>query len=228
MITLDDKIYFGFSADYPNHYSPGNTQPTIVFFGSPDMFAKFARWLEERSNRAEGSERLNDAAFFSHANVDVLLTFLTRSRGMRQVDEHTLEWGLASREIDTFSRNYRALPNPHLAKLVGSFWTVQAVMRCTWSHKSEKTSIRDLRLHRGLWPTAPLRHPPPPCYYSHMEGLLKDIDLSPLIGREITLVRIGKFLLHYFLDDDFPAKPNVRNRKQRRNHRGSKRTSYQN
>jgi hypothetical protein len=43
-----------------------------------------------------------------------------------------------------------------------------------------------------------------------MEGLPKDIDLSPLIGREITLVRIGKFLLHYFLDDDFPAKPNVR------------------
>jgi Family of unknown function (DUF6188) len=43
-----------------------------------------------------------------------------------------------------------------------------------------------------------------------MEGLPKDIDLSPLIGHEITLVRIGKFLLHYFLDDDFPGKPNIR------------------
>jgi len=43
-----------------------------------------------------------------------------------------------------------------------------------------------------------------------MEGLPRDINLSALIGGEITLVRIGKFLLHYFLDDDFPAKPNVR------------------
>jgi hypothetical protein len=104
-----NKIFLGFSAAYPDHYSPGKTQPTIVFFGSPDMFAKFARWLEERSNRAEGSERLNDAAFFSNANVDVLLTFLTRSRGMRQVDEHTLEWGLAPREIDTFSAQLQSL-----------------------------------------------------------------------------------------------------------------------
>jgi hypothetical protein len=59
MITLDDKIFFGFSADYPDHYSPGRTQPTIAFFGSPDMFAKFASWLEERSDRTGGSERLN-------------------------------------------------------------------------------------------------------------------------------------------------------------------------
>jgi len=43
-----------------------------------------------------------------------------------------------------------------------------------------------------------------------MEGLPENIDLSVLVGREITLVRIGKFLLHYFLDDDFPTKPNVR------------------
>ena len=103
MITAD------FSADYPDHYSPGRTQPTIAFFGSPDMFAKFASWLEERSNRTGGSERLNDAPFFSHANVDVLLTFVTRSRGMNQVDKHTLEWSLAPREIETFSLQLQGL-----------------------------------------------------------------------------------------------------------------------
>jgi hypothetical protein len=42
-----------------------------------------------------------------------------------------------------------------------------------------------------------------------MEGLPRDIDLSALVGREITIVRIGKFLLHYFLNDDFPTKPKV-------------------
>ena len=42
-----------------------------------------------------------------------------------------------------------------------------------------------------------------------MEGLPKDIDLSPVIGRDIAMVRIGKFQLHYFLNQDFPAKPNV-------------------
>ena len=114
MMTLGDKIFFGFSADYPDHYSPGKTQPTIVFFGSPNMFAKFASWLEERSNRTEGSERLDDAPLFSHANVDVLLTFLKRSCGMRQVDDHTLEWGLAPREIETFSAQLQGLAkSPH-------------------------------------------------------------------------------------------------------------------
>jgi hypothetical protein len=109
MITLDDKIFFGFSADYPDHYSPGRTQPTIAFFGSPDMFAKFASWLEERRDRTGGSERLNDAPFFSHANVDVLLTCVTRSRGMNQVDKHTLEWSLAPREIETLSLQLQGL-----------------------------------------------------------------------------------------------------------------------
>ncbi len=42
-----------------------------------------------------------------------------------------------------------------------------------------------------------------------MEGLPKDIDLSPVIGRDIAMVRIGKLQLHYFLNQDFPAKPNV-------------------
>jgi hypothetical protein len=104
-----EKIYFGFSADYPDHYSPGKTQPTIVFFGTPDMFAKFAALLEQWSNRIEGCELLNEAPFFSHANVNVLLRFLQRSRGMRQVDSHTLEWGLAPREIDTFSQQLHSL-----------------------------------------------------------------------------------------------------------------------
>ena len=116
MNTLGDKLFFGFSADYPDHNSPGKTQPTIVFFGSPDVFAKFASWLEERCNRTEGSERLNDALFFSHANVDVLLTFLKRSRGMRQVDDRTLEWGLAPREIDTFSAQLQSLAKSPLGE----------------------------------------------------------------------------------------------------------------
>jgi len=104
-----DKIYFGFSADYPDHHSPGKTQPTIVFFGYPDVFLKFATWLDERNNRMVGSERLNNAPFFTQTNVDVLLTFLKQSRGMRQVDRHTFEWGLAPREIETFSLQLRGL-----------------------------------------------------------------------------------------------------------------------
>src|SRR5208337_1927982 len=39
-----------------------------------------------------------------------------------------------------------------------------------------------------------------------MQGLPKDIDLSVLDGRSISMARITKFLLHYILNDEKPEK----------------------
>jgi hypothetical protein len=43
-----------------------------------------------------------------------------------------------------------------------------------------------------------------------MNGLPSNVDLSAIIGREISMIRIGKFQLHYFLSEDSPNRPNVR------------------
>jgi len=42
-----------------------------------------------------------------------------------------------------------------------------------------------------------------------MQGLPKDIDLSVLDGRSISMARITKFLLHYILNDEKPEKPDA-------------------
>ena len=42
-----------------------------------------------------------------------------------------------------------------------------------------------------------------------MNGLPKDTDFSTLLGREVTMVRIGKFQLHYFLNQDKPNRPDA-------------------
>src|SRR5262249_33993444 len=42
-----------------------------------------------------------------------------------------------------------------------------------------------------------------------MMGLPADTDFSAFIGREVTIVRMGKFLLHYFLREDKPTKPDA-------------------
>ena len=42
-----------------------------------------------------------------------------------------------------------------------------------------------------------------------MDGLPADIDLKPIIGREVTMVRLGKFQLHYLLSDEKPTRPDA-------------------
>ncbi len=42
-----------------------------------------------------------------------------------------------------------------------------------------------------------------------MDGLPKEIDLSPLEGRLIEVLRISKYQVHYFLNHDKPNKPDV-------------------
>ena len=41
-----------------------------------------------------------------------------------------------------------------------------------------------------------------------MDGLPKNVDLSFLVGREVSTVRIGKFQAHYFFNEE-AGKPNV-------------------
>jgi len=42
-----------------------------------------------------------------------------------------------------------------------------------------------------------------------MDGLPKDIDLSSLNGRSIEVLRISRYQVHFFLNDDRPHKPDV-------------------
>ena len=42
-----------------------------------------------------------------------------------------------------------------------------------------------------------------------MDGLPKTTDFSPLIGRTIEMLRIGKYYAHYLFNDDKPKKPDV-------------------
>lgn len=46
-------------------------------------------------------------------------------------------------------------------------------------------------------------------YRFSMKGLPVKIDFSPLVGRVIDWMRLGKFQVHYFLSDEKPKKPDI-------------------
>jgi hypothetical protein len=115
VIQQDNKIYSGYFPDF-------KFNDTILFWGSPNAFAEFAKLFRKIINSNEVGINFEDLPLFVKGNIDVHLKLLPQAKGMKRIDKKTFEWGLSTKECEVFADNCEGLSQNKLDNGGGHYY----------------------------------------------------------------------------------------------------------